>query len=58
MNQMRGFLFRARHYDAQWTFTRSRSCKSFSEKATGSSGRLQGLLLELKHEWDELERRH
>ncbi len=58
MNQMRGFLPERgvtmrrgpSHLAAQLQII-------FSEDSSLFSGRLRGLLLELKHEWDELEKR-
>jgi len=58
MNQMRGFLLERgvtmrrgpSHLAAQLQII-------FSEDSNLFSGRLRGLLLELKHEWDELEKR-
>jgi transposase len=58
MNQMRGFLLERgvtmrrgpSHLAAQLQII-------FSEDNCSFSGRLRGLLLELKHEWDELEKR-
>jgi hypothetical protein len=58
MNQMRGFLIERGitmckgpcHLAAQLQII-------FGEGHGSLSGRMQGLLLELKHEWDELERR-
>ena len=58
VNQMRGFLLERgvtmrrgpSHLAAQLQII-------FSEDECSFSGRLRGLLLELKHEWDELEKR-
>jgi transposase len=58
MNQMRGFLLeRGITMRKGPSHLATRLQIIFGEGSCSFSGRTQGLLLELKHEWDELERR-